>query len=154
MNSIYMYLSFLTNFKPSNFIYLNNLNFFKIRKDSRIVLRNFFLFLFLLKYLNNKNQIKTNQSIWIKPAKKKIITLLKAPYKNKLARNQLLFKRFFFVYKIKFNLQQKLEFKTLSNFIEFTKSLKNFNFFLESNLVYQYRTKISFNFYLSEFFKI
>jgi hypothetical protein len=147
-------MSFLTNFKPSNFFYLNNFNFFKIRKNSKIILRNFFLFLFLLKYLNNKNNIKVNQDIWIKPIRKKAITILKAPYKNKLARNQLLLKRFFFLYRLKLILNTKLGFEIYSNLIAFINFFKNFNFFIESSLSYQYKTKINFSFYFNNFFKI
>ena len=147
-------LSFLTNFKPTNFGCLDNINFFKIRKNSKIVLRNFFLFIFLLKYLNKKKNKFLNQTIWIKPKKKKIITILKAPYKNKLARNQLLLKRFFIIYKLKLINFEKIEFDSFEKTMQFVKFFKNFNFFLESSLVYQYRTKITFKFYFSNFFKL
>lgn len=148
-------LSFLTNFRPANFSYLNNIDFLKIRKNSKIILRNFFLFLILLKYLtNNKNKKFLNQTVWVKPTKKKLITILKAPYKNKLARNQLLLKRFFIFYKIKLIFLDKIDFKSFDKILELIKFFKNFNFFLESSLIYQYKTKINFNFFYNNFFII
>jgi hypothetical protein len=154
LNNIIIQSGFLTNFKPTNFSYLNDFNFYKVRKSSKILLRNFFLFIFLLKYLINKNNIKTNQSIWIKPIHKKIITILKAPYKNKTARNQLLFKRFFFVFKLKFFLKEKLVFNDLQKLLKFIQFFKKFNLFIESSLMYQYKIKIIFNFYFKNFFLV
>lgn len=148
-------LSFLTNFRPSNFSYLDDISFLKIRKNSKIILRNFFLFLILLKYLTNKKKKSfLNQTIWIKPTKKKLITILKAPYKNKLARNQLLLKRFFIFYKLKLVLNDDIEIKNFNNIIELVQFFKKFNFFLESSLIYQYKTKINFNFFYNDFFTI
>jgi len=151
--NINIILSFLTNFRPANFSRINNINFLKIRKNSKIILRNFFLFLILLKYLtNNKKKNFLNQNIWIKPTRRKLITILKAPYRHKLARNQLLLKRFFIFYKIRLVLNEKIEIKSFNKIIELVNFFKKFNFFLESSLIYQYKTKINFNFFYNDFF--
>lgn len=150
--NINIILSFLTNFRPSNFSYLDDINFLKIRKNSKIVLKNFFLFLILLKYLTNNKKKFLNQSIWIKPTRKKLITILKAPYRHKLARNQLLLKRFFIFYRIKLLLNEKIEVVSFNKAVELVGFFKKFNFFLESSLIYQYKTKINFSFFYNDFF--
>lgn len=153
--NINIILSFLTNFRPANFAQLGGINFLKIRKNSKIILRNFFLFIILLKYLNhNKNKNFINQTVWVKPTRKKLITILKAPYKNKLARNQLLLKRFFIFYRVKLTLVERIQLKSFNKIIELIHFFKKFNFFLESSLIYQYKTKVNFSFYYNDFFII
>lgn len=145
----------MTNFRPANFAQLGGINFLKIRKNSKIILRNFFLFIILLKYLNhNKNKNFINQTVWVKPTRKKLITILKAPYKNKLARNQLLLKRFFIFYRVKLTLVERIQLKSFNKIIELIHFFKKFNFFLESSLIYQYKTKVNFSFYYNDFFII
>ena len=70
---------------------------------SRIVCKHA---IFMLMHLhNNANLLMANRSsaaqvetlsFFFKPSKSKYFTLLRAPYRYKIARNQILFKRFFF----------------------------------------------------------
>lgn len=62
--------------------------------------------IFMLMHLHNNGNIRMSNrnaavivqslSFFFKPTKQKYFTLLRAPYRYKIARNQLLFKRFFF----------------------------------------------------------
>lgn len=97
-NKLKVSISYITNFKPSDFNNFKKLNFFKNDNKKKLISRNFFLFLFLIKYINVKN--KFNISLFIKPTFKKFITLLRAPYRHKLARHQFIFSRYFVLFTI------------------------------------------------------
>lgn len=142
-------IKYITNFNP--FLY-KNYNKFKFINKNKIYCKNFFLFLFLLKYLNNLYFYK-NVIIFIKPFKKNLINILKAPYKNKLSRHQLSIVR----YNINFKLDLKLiliNIKNLSEIFIFLKNLKYFFNFLDSNIIYKNKFLIYINFSFKNFFKI
>ena len=124
-NDICFFFTYLTNFKPNNFDIMSNTNKFKHFKKNRIICRNFFLFILLLKYFNNK--INSKSCMWIKPLKQKNITLLRAPYRYKLSRQQITITRYFIFYKLTFNFKNNFYLDTIKNCINFTNSLKKFN---------------------------
>jgi hypothetical protein len=97
-NKIIFSISYITNFKPSIINEFNNLKLFKFKNKNRIICRNFFLFLLLLKYLKKKNHF--NNTLFIKPFKKKLYTILRAPYRHKLTRHQFSIDRFKIVSRI------------------------------------------------------
>jgi len=103
----------------------NSLNLFKSNKN-QIFCRNLFLFLILIKY-KNKNLLDKS-TVFIKPYKKKIYTILRAPYRHKLSRHQLVLNRY--------NIISSIKMKT--NNIFFAKNFKNvleiFNFFKTFNM--------------------
>lgn len=144
-------ISYTTNFKPANFLNFKNYKLFKNKNDSKIISRNFFLFLLLLKYSNKNNYFNT--SIFVKPFYRKILTVLRAPYKNKLSRHQFILSRYSIVYTLKFNLK-KFFFNKVSDISFFLKNIKKFYTWFESNIVQQHQTKIFFNFVLKDFFLI
>jgi hypothetical protein len=91
-NKIIFSIIYITNFQPNIIADFNNIKLFKIKKKNRIICRNFFLFLLLLKYFKKNNFF--NISLFIKPFKKKLFTILRAPYRHKLTRHQLSLNRF------------------------------------------------------------
>jgi hypothetical protein len=98
-------ISYITNFKPAYFLNFNKLQLFKSNKNKKIISRNFFLFLLLLKYVDKNNNL-LNTSIFVKPFFKKLLTVLRAPYRHKLSRHQFVLNRFSVLYTIKVDLNK------------------------------------------------
>lgn len=120
-------ISYITNFKPSNFLDFKNYKLFKnkynYKYNLKIISRNFFLFLLLLKYTYNGGIF--NVKIFIKPFYKKILTVLRAPYRHKLSRHQFILSRYSVLYIINFNLN-KVYFNNFSEILYFLKNIKKF----------------------------
>ena len=140
-NNFIVNINYLTNFNPLNF---KNFNKFDLINKNKIYCRNFFLFLFLLKYLN-KNKFCNKINLFIKPLKKKYNNILRAPYKNKLSKHQLGVYRYNILITFYF-LKTVYTYKNINNFFYFFNNFNNFFNFLESNLIYNYKLKIFFNF--------
>ena len=115
-------ISYITNFKPADFLFFNDVKIFKKNK-TKIISRNFFLFLLLLKYSNNSQAI--NISIFVKPSYNKFITLLRAPYRYKLSRHQFLVSRYSILMNISTNID-KIYFNDIEDLIFFIKLIKKF----------------------------
>ena len=116
-------MSYITNFKPANFINFKNFQIFKTKKTKKIISRNFFLFLLLLKY-SNKNSV-LNVSIFVKPFFKKFITVLRAPYRHKLSRHQFILSR----YSVLYNISLDTDVIFIKNVFELTFLLKKMKLF-------------------------
>lgn len=144
-------ISYNTNFKPSNFLNFKNYKLFNNKNSSKIISRNFFLFLLLLRYSNKTNLFNT--TIFVKPFYKKILTVLRAPYRHKLSRHQFILSRYSVLYTINFNLS-KIIFKNISDVLFFVKNIKKFYTWFESNIVQQHQSKIFINFFFKNFFII
>lgn len=142
-------ISYTTNFKPANFLNFKNYKLFKNKNNSKIISRNFFLFLLLLKHSNNSDYFNT--TIFIKPFYKKVLTVLRAPYRHKLSRHQFILSRYSVLYSINFNLQ-KIWFNNTSEVLYFLKNIKNFYIWFESNIVQQHQSKIFLSFFLKNFY--
>lgn len=145
-------LSYTTNFKPSDFLYFNDFKMFK-HNNEKIVSRNFFLFLILLKYSNKNSIYNFKSSIFVKPNFKKFITLLRAPYRYKLSRHQFMFSRYYVLFSIKVDFEN-LYFNSLNDLIVFIKLSKNFYFWFESNIVSQHQSKLFIKFFFNNLFLI
>lgn len=144
-------MSYITNFKPSDFSNFKKIKLFNNNKNKKIISRNFFLFLLLLKYSGNKNLFNT--SIFVKPFYKKFITLLRAPYRHKLSRHQFILSRYSVLYTLNINTTNIF----ISNIFEIVfllKKIKKFYIWFESNIVYQHQSKIFINFYFEKNFDI
>jgi len=141
-------ISYTTNFKPSNFLNFKNYRLFKNKNNSKIISRNFFLFLLLLKYSNNNC---FNTTIFVKPFYRKFFTVLRAPYRHKLSRHQFILNRYSILYTINFNLEQ-IHFNNISEILYFLKNIKKFYIWFESNIVQQHQSKIFFSFFIKNFF--
>ena len=115
-------ISYITNFKPADFLFFNDIKIFKKNK-TKIISRNFFLFLLLLKYSNTSQTINT--SIFVKPSYNKFITLLRAPYRYKLSRHQFLVSRYFVLMNISTNIND-VHFNNTEDLIFFIKLIKKF----------------------------
>jgi hypothetical protein len=148
-------MNFITNFRPINSD-INSNFFFKIKTKNRIMCRNFLLFLLLIIYLK-KNNFFLNFSFLLKPTSNKNITILRAPYKNKLSRHQLHYNRYNLLLKFNFKL---LNFIIINNINELNFLIKKFKFFFlwfESNICYQHKIKLNFyinyktNFFLKKY---
>lgn len=126
-NSININISYLTNFKPTSFLYFSNIKLFKNKNNNKIVSRNFFLFLVLIKYMKTSsyNLNYLNTSIFIKPHYKKFITLLRAPYRHKLSRHQFMFSRYYVLLTIKNNVKH-LYTDNVNNLIIYIHFIKRF----------------------------
>jgi hypothetical protein len=116
-------ISYLTNFKPSDFLVFKDFKVFKHKHKHKIISRNFFLFLILLKYINA--QTKINTTLVVKPTYKKMITLLRAPYRYKLSRHQLLLSRYYIVFSFSLNFKP-IFFQNKTDIIQFIFLIKNF----------------------------
>jgi hypothetical protein len=116
-------ISYTTNFKPSYFLNFKNLKLFKNKNKSKIISRNFFLFLLLLKYTNNDNNLNT--TLFVKPFFKKLLTILRAPYRHKLSRHQFVLNRYSVILNIKFKVSI-MKFSNLSEIIFILKNIKHF----------------------------
>lgn len=117
-------ISYTTNFKPADFLHFNNLKIFKKKNNNKIISRNFFLFLILLKYTKN-NIYNTHTSIFVKPNYKKFITLLRAPYRYKLSRHQFVLSRYYVLLTI-LNKIEKIHFNSINDLIFLIKFFKKF----------------------------
>ena len=145
-NVFFVNLTYTTNFKPSLY---KNFDKFKYINKNKINCRNFFLFLFLLKYINNFN-FCNNVTLFVKPFKKNFYTILIAPYRNKLSRHQIGFFRYFINFKLIFFVNF-LIFKNFDQFFFFLKKFNSFLKFFETNIIYNYKIKIFFNFKILNF---
>lgn len=123
-NEINFYFTFLTNFKPTQINY-NNFSLFNVNTSNKLICRNFFLFLILLKYLNTKTFKKNN--FFIKPLKKKLFTLMRAPYHFKISRHQITISRYVLIFKLNIKLNNLLIFLNFTNLVYFVSFFKSFN---------------------------
>jgi len=146
-NTININLKYTTNFNPNFLIKPQNLNK-NYKSLDKINCKNFILFILLLKYVFKKETV----SIFVKPKKSSIYNILRAPYKNKMARHQITFSRFFFNISIRIKNSSNLVFINIKSLIIFLNFLKNFYSFFESNICFQHKSILIFNFQLNDFF--
>lgn len=139
MKKLIIELNYITNINPKF-------------SNKKIMLSSFelIIFFFTLNFLflkNYKNSFYLKKLIFFfKPKKNKIITYLRAPYRYKLAKNQIKFNRFFINVKFIFNF--KLLNCTNFNTIFFLKKkIKSYLINSSSNL--SNLTFFKFNFYLN-----
>ena len=151
MNYIYFSTNLTTNFKPKHINHFNNLNFFKQTKN-QIFCKNLFMFLVLIKY-KNKNFFKKS-TIFIKPYKKKIYTILRSPYRHKLARHQIVLNRYNIISAIHIKTKKSFLTNNFKNVIKIFNFFKTFNNWFESNIAYNYKTKLSYQFHYNLNFKM
>lgn len=123
-------MHFTSNFAP-------NINKAKINNKKKIFLKNFFIFVLLLK---NSNNIK-NVSIFIKPKQRRSLVMLRAPYRYKLARLHLTVNRYNIAVHLKIKISESFNFNSiLQNHNNFTNLGKSF----ESIFIHQKKYTFSF----------
>lgn len=130
-NSIFVKTNLISNFKPSLLLKLNNLQ--KFRKNHQIYCKNFFIYILLLKY---KNNLFKKSNLFIKKYIKKTYTILRSPYRHKLARHQLHLNRYFIKNVLEVSLKLPVYFKSWFKILIYLNFFKNINKIFESNLIY------------------
>ncbi len=110
-----------------------------------------FNFIFLKNFNFEKNKIFFYTSFFFKKKKQRLFVILRAPYKNKLSRNQLTISRYFYNFNLYFCLNKNIKINSLKNFFYFFNSLRSFFYFFESNICFLHSYKIFFNFFLKCF---
>jgi hypothetical protein len=134
-----------TLFKPSFNIPDGN-NFFlfsNIRSNSEIVSKNFLTLIYYLKYNENS---KTPCSILIRKKNKKNMTILRAPYRYKIARYQLYVANYKVVVTMSFQLNT-LSFCNVVGLIFFIKTVSQNIGWFDSNIITQVKSQVSFGAY-------
>lgn len=151
----YYQFNFITNFNPhlSEDVDLKYLD--KLNKSTKIVCKNLIIFILCVREIISQKEFNLFDwkfKIFILPLKKTLYTLLRAPYRYKLAKNQLMFKRYNLVISAK-QLKQAPVIKNigqihtlLDNFIDKSKKF-------ETNIAYQRRGRIVFSIKYPEYFK-
>jgi len=112
----------LTSFKP-NYDLKQNEKFFlfsKIRKKNEIICKNFLTFFVFLKHIDENKKFF---SVLVKKKKKKNITMLRAPYRYKIARYQIAVVNYKLRVKIKIGTDSLMfgEFNNILQFINLNK---------------------------------
>jgi len=121
----------------------------------------------LMHFHNNGNLVRANRSaavqveslsFFFKKTKKKYFTLLRAPYRYKIARNQVLFRRFFFrcsiLLKIASRSQQLGLVTSHNSLLSLDETLTTLYTDLDTNMCVQNKIQISVPFTYSNFFLI
>ena len=124
-------LNFICNFKP-------NWDLKKKNIKKKIFCKNFIVFMMFLKFYKN-----VNNTIFIKPKKRKNFSIPKAPHRYKLSKHLLYFQRYEILITIKIN--NSLYDYNLDKLIYLFKNLFFFFRKIDSTLCYQKYLKLSFN---------
>lgn len=149
MNKIALNLTYFTNFKP-NLLLSDEFNFEINNKQNAIFCKNFLIFILLMRTLAAKKNI--NISLFVKPQKKSLQTLLRPPYRHKLSRHQLTIHRFFIAVKFQFILNSAINITNLDQLYFFISEIKKYYSFFETNICYLHRSKIQFFMFYDSFF--
>ncbi len=148
--------SYFSNFPiKSNFEFkANNLLTKKLTfiSNDKKICKNFFLLILFLKYLNlkffKKTKFNLKYSFFIKPNQQNIFNYLRAPYKNKLARNQLYIPRYKFSIQIFISTYVDFYFKSHTHYLLILYFLKKHLSGLSSNIFYINKINIKYKSFL------
>lgn len=145
---------YFSNFPiKSNFILprgANNLSNRKVVYNSaeKKICKNFFLLILFIKYLTlksiQKNNFFVSYKFFIKPNQQNIFNYLRAPYKNKLARNQLYIPRYKFSLQITISTLTKIFFNSNTHYNIVLNFLKKYLIGVSSNIFYINKIKIQY----------
>jgi hypothetical protein len=138
--------------------YVSNFNFLDIfnkKKINRVGCKKFILFIFFFNYLNIRYTFFKKITLFVKPKYFNTQTILRAPYRYKLSRDQLTFSRHHII--CSFLFKNFLNFIILNKindlFILLNIFKKLFPLF-ESNICFQKKIKIYFNFFFKTNFLV
>lgn len=110
------------------------------------------MFLILIKF--KKSVFFDKSTIFIKPYKKKIYTILRSPYRHKLARHQIVLNRYNIVSSLRIKTNKIFKNNNFKNVLKIFNFFKNFNVWFETNLIYNYKIKFSYLFHYNLNFQI
>lgn len=153
-NKLFIRFFYTCNFKPvvTGHTPLNLYSFKKLRNNNHVMCRNFFIFLFFInKDLRSDNNLSF--SVFLRPNRRSNNTILRAPYRYKLARYQITTSKYNVIVTSKIRYPFK-DITTLSEVIDFVFLNKKFYSCFESNMIFQNKVRLSFNTRFSNFFKI
>jgi hypothetical protein len=149
LNSISISINYITNFKPSK-NFSENYSFYK-NKNNIILCKHFLIFFYLMKIsLKNNADIK----IFLKPKRRKLETLLRAPYRHKISRHQITISRYNLVVVFKLNLKKNILCKSITQLTFLIKEITTYFSFFETNICYSHSLKIRFFFKNNQYFNI
>lgn len=130
--------------------YISNFKFINIFKKNKVKFLNckkFILFIFFFNYINNHFNWFKKVTLFFKPKFFSLFTMLRAPYRFKLSRDQLTFSRYYIICSFYFkNFFNYFNFSSYFEIISFINIFKFFFPFFESNICFQQKLKIYFNF--------
>lgn len=154
MSSVKFSLNFVTNFKPNkpNFNNKNNL-IFKFKNKNEIINKNFFFFIGSMQFFQQQNNFKKS-SVFIKKYTKKVLTILRAPYRHKLSRHQLVLERYYIIQNLNYKLNSNIYIYKNTELLELIKVFKKLYIFFETNLVYQHKMNFFINFFYKSNFNL
>ena len=142
-------LQYVTNFQPNsnleNSVKVTNKGVFK---NNKIFCKNFIIFIILIRKLFSKK----TPTVFIKPTYKNTYNILRAPYKNKISKHQVCLSRFFIVVCFNLNFSKFIEITNINSIFIIFNFLKTSYSFFETNITYQHRSVLWFNFSFTDFF--
>lgn len=147
-NSFYINSNLITNFKPNILKDYNYVGYMKKNTNQKFC-KNFLLYLLLFKY---KNKFFKKSNIFIKKYKKNVFTILRSPYRHKLARHQIFLKRYKIKFTILIKLKKDVKIVNFNKLLKLVVFLKKFNNVFESNLIYINNVKINIPLKYNNFF--
>ena len=125
------------------------------KKATKIQCKKFILFLFFFFFFKKKFFLKKNIIFFILPSFTSSFSILRAPYRFKLSRDQLTLKHYFFKFTFILNKNfNNIFFDNISLLLNFLNFLKKFSNRLESNICFQKKITINFNFNMPNNFLI
>lgn len=117
--------------------------------------KNFLVLLCVLNHWSKKIENSTNyisstkMFLYILPQTKTHITLLKAPFVNKLTKKHYCLHRYFFLVSFSFILKNFIKFENSTQLLLFTRLILKHLLFFESNICTNYNIRLSYKFTLS-----
>jgi hypothetical protein len=144
-------ITYLSNFRPSNTI-STDFNFEVNRNKERISCKNFLIFMYLMNYFHKKNNYKL-VTIFVKPKKSSLLTILRSPYRHKITRHQLTFCRYYILLTISLDRYCR-NFNNFFEIINFYNEINRYLIFVETNVITQHQFKIQLFFKLKNYFNL
>ena len=130
--NLFISTNLITNFKPSFLQNSNNTDIFK-KNNKQKYCKNFLIYILLFKY---KLKIFKKSSIFVKKYKRNVYTILRSPYRHKLARHQFFLKRYFINFSIVIKLNKFIELTNFNKLIDLIVFVKKYNNLFESNIIF------------------
>lgn len=154
---VYCKFNLTTNFSPNLTKDLYSYSFltYKKLKKVKILCKNLIIFILCVReaiFFDKRNLGDWKFKFYTLPTHKTLYTLLRAPYRYKLAKNQLMFKRYNFLFSAKklINPPQIININQAGEFLNYFIISSGF---FETNIAYQKKSSIKFPVKCSNYFK-
>lgn len=125
---------------------------FESYDQKKIFSKNFLIFLMMLHFFFKKDKnINSSVSFFILPKRCNNYTMLRAPFRHKLAKKHYSVVRYKLICTLKLNFFKNLNFlKNFSSSVKLIEFLKNKFIFFDSNICYQSKLSFFYKFYLNK----